>query len=89
MGNLSRRAIVSRPLATCVRERQNLTLPDRALFPSGVSQKEILHGELAFTSGQWRFARAARYLTASPRRSGFDFYQLIERFAARTAEERG
>jgi hypothetical protein len=55
------------------------------LFPSGLSQQEILHCKVAFASGQWRSTRAARYLTVSGRQSGFDFYQLIERFAARPA----
>jgi hypothetical protein len=62
------------------------TLPssDAAGFP----QKKILHDEFCFAAREWSAASAARYLTISRLRAGFDFDDVVESLTIRAFEER-
>jgi hypothetical protein len=58
------------------------------LNAAGFPQEEILHNEFCFAAGEWSAASAARYLTISRLRAGFDFDDVVESLTIRALEKR-
>ena len=67
---------------------RGLLCPLPFLDAAGFPQEEILHNELCFAAGEWSAANAARYLTISRLRAGFDFDDVVESLTIRALEKR-